>query len=114
MCTLYENIILLCKKKGVSGGKMCLDVGISKSTLSDLKMGRKSGISLPTATKIADYFGVSVEYLTTGVAPENEKKPATPKDDELNKEFADIFNKLTDDEKKLVRAQILGILQNRE
>jgi hypothetical protein len=34
--------------------------------MSDMKSGRKSGISVPTAKKIAAYFDVPVEYLLTG------------------------------------------------
>ena len=63
MCTLYDRIIELCKEKGVSGSRMCLDLGLSKSTLSDMKSGRKKGISAPTAQKISSYFGVTVGYL---------------------------------------------------
>ena len=57
MCTLYERIIDLCKKKGVKGGKMCTDLGMSKATLTELKMGRQTGISAAKAQKIASYFG---------------------------------------------------------
>ena len=63
MCTLYERIQELSKEKGVSGSRMCIDVGLSKSTLSDIKSGRKKGISTATAQKIAAYFDVSVGYL---------------------------------------------------
>ena len=63
MCTLYERIQSLCKEKGVSGSRMCLDVGLSKSTLSDIKNGRKKGVSTATAQKIASYLDVSVGYL---------------------------------------------------
>ena len=63
MGTLYENITSLCKSKGVSGSRMCLDLGLSKSTMSDLKNGRIKGISIPTAQKIAGYFGISVDEL---------------------------------------------------
>lgn len=63
MGTLYEKIITLCETKGVSGSRMCLELGISKSMLSDLKKGRIKGISVPTAQKIAGYFGISVDEL---------------------------------------------------
>lgn len=71
MGTLYENIISLCQDRGIKGGKMCTDLGISKGLLTDLKMGRRSGISAKTADKIASYFGVSVGYL---LGTEQEKK----------------------------------------
>ena len=73
MCTLYERIQELCKQKGVAGSRMCLDLGLSKSTLSDIKSGRKKGVSAVTAQKIASYFGVSVGYL---LGEETEKAPA--------------------------------------
>ena len=63
MGNLYERIIGLCEEKGIKGGKMCTDIGISKGTLTDLKMGRQSGISTTNAQKIASYFGVSAAYL---------------------------------------------------
>lgn len=63
MGTLYENIITLCNERGIKGGKMCTDIGMSKGILTDLKMGRQSGISTANAQKIASYFGVTVGYL---------------------------------------------------
>ena len=42
---------------------MCTDIGISKSTLTEMKMGRKAGLSATNAQKIASYLGVSVAYL---------------------------------------------------
>ena len=74
MCTLYDRIQSLCKNKGVSGSRMCLDLGLSKSTLSDIKSGRKKGVSTATAQKIAAYFGVTVGYLLG--EEEKQKAPA--------------------------------------
>ena len=73
MGTLYENIIALCDKRGIKGGKLCTDIGMSKGILTDLKMGRQTGISAANAQKIASYFGVSVGYL---LGEETEKAPA--------------------------------------
>lgn len=73
MGTLYENIIALCNKHGIKGGKLCTDIGMSKGILTDLKMGRQTGISAANAQKIASYFGVSVGYL---LGEETEKAPA--------------------------------------
>ena len=69
--SLYENIVALCNEKGIKGGRMCTDTGISKGLLTDLKMGRRTGVSAMTAQKIASYFGVSVGYL---LGEEDEKK----------------------------------------
>ena len=42
---------------------MCTDLGMSKATLTELKMGRQSGLSAAKAQKIASYLNVSVGYL---------------------------------------------------
>ena len=80
MDTLYERIQKLCKSKGVSGSRMCLDLGLSKSTMSDLKSGRTKGMSTTTASKIAAYFDVPVGYL---LGEEEKEKPTIPEDDGL-------------------------------
>lgn len=63
MGSLYENITALCNSRGIKPGKMCTDIGISRGLITDLKMGRKSDITLATAQKIADYFGVPIGYI---------------------------------------------------
>lgn len=73
MCTLYKSIISLCQEKGIKGGRMCTELGLSKSLLSDLKSGRKKGITSDTAQKIADYFSVSVDRVLNG--PDTKKAP---------------------------------------
>ena len=85
MGTLYDNIIALCEQKGIKGGKMCTDLGISKGLLTDLKMGRRTGISAANAQKIASYFGVTVGYLlgeeTENAPTENGERAVS--DDEI-------------------------------
>ena len=80
MGNLYENIIALCNERGIKGGKMCTDTGISKGLLTDLKMGRRTGVSAATAQKIASYFGVSVGYLLG----EEKEKTAVENDNGLS------------------------------
>lgn len=60
---IYERICYLCAMRGISGGKLCKDLDISRGLLTDLKMGRKKDLYASTAYKIAAYFGVSVGYL---------------------------------------------------
>ena len=73
MSTIYEIIDQLCAEKGISGSKMCDDLGMSRSTLTELRKGRAKTLKLEKASKIADYFGVSVDYLLG-----NEPKQKTP------------------------------------
>lgn len=48
--------------KGLTDYKVSLDTGITKSTFSDWKSGR-SLPKLEKLSKIADYFGVTVDYF---------------------------------------------------
>ncbi len=80
MCTFYERVIELSAQKGVSGSRVCLELGLSKSTLSDIKAGRKKGVSAETAQKFANYFGVTVGYL---LGEEEKDKPLINEDEEL-------------------------------
>lgn len=63
MFNLYNKIIDLCKDKGVSGSRMCVELGISKSTMTDLKNGRIKSVSAVNAQKIASYFNITVDEL---------------------------------------------------
>lgn len=101
MGTLYENIIDLCEERGIKGGKMCTDIGMSKGILTDLKMGRQSGISAANAQKIASYFGVSVGYLLG----EEDKKEKPTEDDRLSeniKALMDFVKTVPEDKAELV------------
>lgn len=88
MSILYKNIISLCEERGIKGGKMCTDIGMSKGILTDLKMGRQTGISAANAQKIANYFGVSVGYL---LGEEDKKEKPTAQDDGLSKEHIELI-----------------------
>lgn len=83
MGNLYDTILGLCESKGIKGAKLCTDTGISKGLLTDLKMGRRTGVSAVTAQKIAAYFGVSVGYLL-GTEADGDKKEQPINYDELS------------------------------
>lgn len=74
MSNLYNRLQELCDEKGVSGYRMCKDVGIQPSIMTDLKMGRRASMKVETAQKVADYFGVTVGYLLG----EGKEKAPTP------------------------------------
>ena len=81
MYNLYETISHLCEGKGIKPGRMCNELGISRGAITDLKAGRKQSLSADTLSKIAAYFGVSVDYL---LGNEEQKKPVAPKGSELD------------------------------
>lgn len=67
--TLYERIETLRKSKNISQGKLEKELGFSNGSISKWKN------STPTTErlqKLADYFGVTVEYLLTGEEAESE------------------------------------------
>jgi transcriptional regulator with XRE-family HTH domain len=94
MSNLYKNIVALCEEKGIKGGKMCTDTGISKGLLTDLKMGRRTGVSAKTAQKIASYFGVSVGYLLG-------EEETTKEIETINESLSDIIITLSNDNELL-------------
>ncbi len=68
---MYEIFLKLLNEKGVTAYKVGKATGIAGSTFTDWKSGR----SVPKQEKlqkIADYFGVSLEYLMTGKEPQTD------------------------------------------
>ena len=76
MGNLYDNIAMLCSEHKITVYKLCTDLGMRNSVISDLKTGRKNGLHAYTLSKIADYFNVSVDYLI-GKSNQKENAPAT-------------------------------------
>lgn len=62
---MYEIYQKLLDEKGLKNADIARETGISNMTLSDWKKG-KSTPKQDKLMKIADYFGVTVEYLMTG------------------------------------------------
>lgn len=63
MYDLYKIIKTLCDKKGVSIAKMSKEAGVSKGIFTDLKAGRRKGLSHETLAKLSNYFQISTDYL---------------------------------------------------
>lgn len=58
----YEIFERLCKEKGITPTKAARDVGVAQPVVSQWKK-RGSTPKAETVQKLADYFGVSVDYL---------------------------------------------------
>lgn len=82
---------------------MCVDLGISKSIMTDLKTGRRSGVSLETVQKIADYFGASVDRVLE--TEREEKEEIKMKFSEKGNEFITKYEKLNP-EQQIIDAMI--------
>lgn len=72
MRNIVEIIDSLLLSKGITGYRMCSDLKMSRSFMTELRKGRIKGLTLETASKIADYFDVSIDYIMG-----NKKEPAT-------------------------------------
>jgi len=108
MVTLYERLSSLCEEKGIKGGKMCTELGFSKSLMTDLKNGRKKSVNAETAQKIASYFNVSVGYL---LGEEEKQKQFTESELSLKKkEFIQKIEKMTDAQVERLE-QILALVE---
>lgn len=106
MSDLYKTVIALCESKGVSGYRLCKDTGIQPSVLTDLKMGRQKSLTAKNANKIANYFGVSMDYL---LGNEEQKKPADQKVSGLKDAGYEL---LTPENRQMIDSLIASLLKS--
>lgn len=107
MADMYKRIDELLTERGISGAKMSSDLGMSRSFMTELRKGRAKSVKLETAQKIADYFGVSVHYLTG----EEEQKNNAPDELVLTEDEIRIlsaFREMSPERQKAL-ADLLGI-----
>ena len=76
---MYEVFESLCEQKGITTYRFCKDTGINSSTISTWK-SRNTSCNLKLARAIADYFGVTVDYVMTGKKSEEEDSALTERD----------------------------------
>ena len=102
----WKNFILLCNKKGIAPNAACAEMGYSTAIATKWKNG-----SVPRSTtlqKIADYFGVTPEYLlqdnATASSERNKKEQAV----------LEQYNELTDEEKEKAREYIKFLISQRK
>lgn len=67
---MYDVFLSLLEKNDIKTSTVAKETGISNMTFSDWKNG-KSTPKADKLQKIADFFGVSIEYLMTGEEKEN-------------------------------------------
>ena len=113
MANLYEQILSLCQRDGIRPGRLCDELGISRGLMTDLKMGRKKGVSAETAQKIASFFGVSVGYLL-GIEGSDAVSDSNPVNlDQIDVAFYGEFKELSDEDKDTVRDMVRIMRQRR-
>ena len=88
---MYEVFEQLLQKHGVSPYKVSKDTGVTQTSLSNWKTG-KSTPTTKTLQRLADYFGVTLDYLMTGKEEPKEKSPDLTARDE--KDITKTLNKV--------------------
>lgn len=86
--TTVERIDTLFKKKkvqGISARSILIELGISETALSEWNRG-KSKPTVQTLMDLADYFGVSVDYLLGRETPAESELTLVPDGLEISKE----------------------------
>lgn len=110
MDNLFARIQSLCEEKGIRPGRLCDELNLSRSLMTDLKMGRKKSVSAETAQKIAAFFHVSVGYLLGQEGSEAVQNSATYIKSDILEDvdiaFYGDFKELNEDEKETVRDMV--------
>jgi transcriptional regulator with XRE-family HTH domain len=65
MCEISERIRNLRNERGIKAGFVAQKVGLSNSMISAIERG-KCNPTIPQAIAIANFFGVSMDYLLLG------------------------------------------------
>ena len=78
--TFFERVEALCAEKGVSPDKLCKDLGLSNATATKWRKGAEPRNA--TKKAVADYFKVSIEYIT-GESEQKESPSVTPTDERV-------------------------------
>lgn len=95
---MYEIFEQLLQKYGVTSYKVAKEAGVTQTALSNWKTGRSTP-TVKTLQKIADYFGVTVDYLMTGKDEKPLESQLTPRDKrDIAKDLESIMQKLSDKE----------------
>lgn len=111
--SFYEKYLELCAKAGKSPSCVALEISLSKTTVNRWKNG--GGVTDATALKVANYFGVSPEWLKneTDDPYAGTKKEPAPKKSELSigqLELIELSSKMSDDELRKFIAAMKAML----
>ncbi|MFC3802668.1 helix-turn-helix domain-containing protein [Cohnella sp. GCM10012308] len=90
---MYEVFEELLKKNNVTAYRVAKETGITTATFTSWKQGKYTP-KREKLQKIADYFGVSIDFLTGKIAEEPSENEQQPASDLSDKEERDIAKKL--------------------
>lgn len=115
MYSLFDKIKELCRKQGISLNQLEEKLGYGRNSLYSLKNKKPNAERI---SEIADYFGVSTDYLlgrtdNPRIATEADQGP-----DDIDEIIANAMmfdgKPLTDDDKRAIRGIIAGYMSSKE
>lgn len=109
----FDTFVKLCEEKGVKPSRALTDSGVPKSAYSywktEASFGNDAKPTNQNAVKLAQYFGVTVDYLLTG-----EKKEGSQADNASEQSVIDYlrnrFSTMSEENKSAEASDILRFL----
>lgn len=71
---MYEIFLMLLNERGLKTSDVAKATGLNQTFFSDWKSGKSKRPNVINLQKVADFFGVSVDYLTNGEESEFTKE----------------------------------------
>lgn len=106
--SFWTKYLELCTKNGSNANAEAKKMGIASATVSNWK--KNGGYPQPhTLIKIADYFGVPVEYFSEETPAEIKESPAPRAEVE---DIIKIYDMLTPERQKQLRTAIADLLKD--
>lgn len=102
----YQKFLALCNERGESPSTVALNVGLSKAANTGWATGKAPRAA--TIAKLADYFGVPVEYFDGDPTAGIEKAPV-PETNTEAKYMMELFTQLEGDSRKQAIAYLLEL-----
>lgn len=103
--TTFDRVKLLAEKQKISIVELEEKLGFGRNSLYSWKKKTPSGANL---LKVADYFGVSTDYLLGRESPEKEVKPETDLAKSLENIMSFNGNPINDHDKEVIMAYLEG------
>ena len=116
---MYEFFEIALKEKGLTVADVCRATGIRQSTLSNWKK-RRNRISFDNGKKIAEFLGITTEFLYGGSFPQADIVAELPSEDSvvqvttkhLNREYATFeVTHLSKDQRKRLEAYYMKLIE---
>lgn len=97
------------KKNKLTMKELGKQVGVVEGTISQYETGKRQP-DIEMLSKLANYFGVTIDYLVGGAESENAEAPLST--DEKN--LLDMFKSLSSDEKSFIETMVKSLMDRRK